>query len=648
MRIITTRRISQIFFFTLFMWFCVAGTLGERWWQLRGWPINWLLQLDPLNGLGILLATHTLYAGLLWGVLTIAMTLVLGRFFCGWLCPFGTLQQWVGHLGKRGLKTAARLARNRPHPAQRIKYWLLLFLLAAAAADLLHYLFQTAHQAAFLFWSVTAIAALLIAGLHRYQWLRARRDTTVAAVCVLALGWMAQLLFPHSHWLATSLQTGLFDPIALMHRSVNLVLLPLLDQPLKALSALPRLYPGAMVIGALFALLTLLSLLIPRFYCRFVCPLGALLGLLSRWSLWRIGKTNLACKRCHHCERDCEGACAPVTTIKINECVLCLNCLDQCRHDVMGYHLAPSAAGEQTTPDLTRRQVITALVTGLAAAPALRLEGQTGANWNPAVIRPPGALAEADFLSRCIKCGQCMRVCPTQVIHPAGLQSGFEGLWTPLLNFRGGSSGCQHSCVACGQFCPTAALRPMTVNERMGQDAYAQSGPVRIGTAFVDRGRCLPWAMDTPCIVCQENCPVSPKAIFTRDAMQPVRDGQWRVETQRGEELVLKDAALLPGQYATGDYFCRWSDEAPKPITANSRDTLLLGPQPQWPQALGPGDTVEIILRLQQPYVNPSHCIGCGVCEHECPVQGHRAIRVTAENESRHPEHRMMLELNIP
>ena len=108
------------------------------------------------------------------------------------------------------------------------------------------------------------------------------------------------------------------------------------------------------------------------------------------------------------------------------------------------------------------------------------------------------------------------------MIFSALLEAGVEGLWTPRLDFRLGTSGCQHNCIACGHVCPTAAIRPLALEARMGQGAYADTGPVRIGTAFVDRGRCLPWAMGIPCIVCQENCPVSPKSITTRAVLEPV------------------------------------------------------------------------------------------------------------------------------
>ena len=143
MGIRTVRRITQGFFLLLFLWFCAASNLGEQWWQLRGWPINWFLQLDPLVGLGTLLSTHTLYSGLLWGLVTVALTIILGRFFCGWLCPFGCIHQMTGALGKKKLKARDRLKLNEYRRPQGIKYWILVFLLSAAAGDLLAFVIET-------------------------------------------------------------------------------------------------------------------------------------------------------------------------------------------------------------------------------------------------------------------------------------------------------------------------------------------------------------------------------------------------------------------------------------------------------------------------------------------------------------------------
>ena len=137
MKITTARRISQAFFFIITVWFCAVTAPGIEWWQLRGWPVNWIIQLDPLAGLGALLATHSINSGLIWGLVTIVLTILLGRFFCGWLCPFGTLHQFTGYVANRGKTTARKAENNRYKSAQNLKYVFLIFLLTAAMPDLI-------------------------------------------------------------------------------------------------------------------------------------------------------------------------------------------------------------------------------------------------------------------------------------------------------------------------------------------------------------------------------------------------------------------------------------------------------------------------------------------------------------------------------
>ncbi len=577
MKITIARRISQIFFVLLFFWLCLVMTLGEQWWELRGWPVNLFLNLDPLTGIATLLSTGTLYSGLLWGLVTVVLTILLGRFFCGWICPFGTLHQAIGYLAHRKKNPGQKAKRNRPSRWQNFKYLILLFFLGAT---------------------------------------------------------LAGGLFSHRPTVEGGLLTGLLDPIALMHRSLNLFLLPLAD----GFSAGTRFYAGTGAIGLVFVIALGMNLWIPRFYCRFVCPLGALLGLLSRFCLYRIGKAWDECTHCMLCESDCEGACAPAGTIRVHECVLCMNCLHGCFHDLIRYQPWPSASGQQVGPDISRRELVLSLAGGALLIPGLRLGGGLGPNWDPKQIRPPGALPEAAFLSRCIQCGQCMRICPTNVIHPAGILAGLEGVWTPVLNFRVGTSGCQFNCIACGQVCPTAAIRPLSLAERQGKGEFEKRGPVRIGMAFVDQGRCLPWAMDRPCIVCQENCPVSPKAIktqvhFAEFARRPVRRAP-------AKSLELGGEPLPSDALGTGDYFARFREQRRR-ILANTAHTLTL--QSAWDRPPAPGDGVAIVIKLQRPVVDPGQCIGCGVCEHECPIQGKPAIRVTAENQSREPAHGILL-----
>ena len=647
MNIVTTRRICQVFFFVLFLWFCAVTTLGDQWRQLRGWPANWIIQLDPLVGLTTLLSTRTVYAGLLWGLVTIVLTIILGRFFCGWICPFGSIHHFVGFLAKRKRSNPAKIKLNRYHPGQSIKYWILIFLLTVSALELAIDFIRLPETNRSLF-GILLLVILTWMIFSAMRQTRANPKNIAFVFLILIAVWLLLSTLLSGHQTSpASLQIGLLDPIPLVYRSINLVILPLFDRTSVSISIIPRAYDGTWLIAAIFLAAVLLNLAIPRFYCRFICPTGAMFGTLSRLALWRMGKTKNECSDCHLCEKNCEGACTPTSQIRISECVLCMNCLGECRHGLMTYQIAPSASGEILAPDLSRRQLLASAVSGAAAIPMLRVSGYLGANWNPSLVRPPGALPEEAFLSRCIKCGQCMRICPTNVIQPGELQAGLEGLWTPVLNFRIGTSGCQINCIACGNLCPTAAIRPISIDERLGRNRYSQQGPIKIGTAFVDRGRCLPWAMDKPCIVCQENCPVSPKAIRTREVFATIDTGT-KLIVAKADALYIEFQGTGPGmnQFATGDYYTvvlPSPDHRPRRIVSNWERGLRIADGLCFESPPLPGSRVEIQIRLQQPYVDPQHCIGCGVCEHECPVPGKRAIRVTADNESRTPEHALLL-----
>ncbi len=182
MNIITTRRIAQIFFFALFLWFCIVTALGDHWFQLRGWPVNWFLELDPLVALGTLLATKTLYAGLIWALLTVALTIFLGRFFCGWVCPFGALHQFIGWLGRRRRKHGERVAMNQYRSPQAIKYYILLAMLGAAGGGLLGELARAPRQHAL----VTVALGFLIAATTGFV-IRRKKNSGKALGAILFL-----------------------------------------------------------------------------------------------------------------------------------------------------------------------------------------------------------------------------------------------------------------------------------------------------------------------------------------------------------------------------------------------------------------------------------------------------------------------------
>lgn len=643
MKITVVRRISQIFFFALFIWFCIAATFGQSFWQLRGWPVNWFLQLDPLVALGNLLTTRALYSGLIWAVATVVLTLILGRFFCGWVCPFGSLHHFIGYAASRGRRTPEKIASNRYRHAQRIKYYVLMVLLFASVGGFASQLMDSAGLSPVIPFLVLLVLSIL-ALIFRKSALNLKSAVTVLFVmtAVSAAGLFARL----DGVVAASLQTGLLDPIPLVYRSVNLVLLPLSDSAIQFTSAGQRHYEGTWLIAFIFVAALLLNLIIPRFYCRILCPLGALHGILGKYALWRIGRKRGKCSGCHLCDSHCEGACQPSEQIRIPECVLCMNCIHTCRDDLIGYNTFRSTSGEIDSPDLSRRGFVIASVSGIAAVPLLRIDGKLDRNWNPGVIRPPGSVPESEFLNRCIKCDQCARVCPTNVIQPDGSKSGIEGLWTPTLNFRAGSSGCQMNCTACGHICPTAAIRPISLEEKLGRGPFEKNGPLRIGTAFVDRGRCLPWAMDKPCIVCQENCPVSPKAIYVKESFVTVREGVLQTGKVSGTVVEIQKPLLPADRFGTGDFFVAAESGGivtRRRVMANAPSSITM--EQELPPDLLRQDrkSIELQVRLLLPQVDPERCIGCGICEHECPVSGTRAIRVSAEGESRHRKHSLLL-----
>jgi ferredoxin len=275
-------------------------------------------------------------------------------------------------------------------------------------------------------------------------------------------------------------------------------------------------YRQAFFLGAIFITLLVLNLRITRFWCRALCPLGALLGTVSRWSILGLEKFPQHCNDCNRCLLDCQGGDDPLPKAKWRkaECHLCFNCVGECPENGLTFQFFPTTPASIDRPSLQRRRALTGVAAGVALLPILRSGPGFAAARDPRLIRPPGALDEKSFLERCIRCGECMKVCPNNALQPALMEAGMEGLWTPVVAPRIGY--CEPSCVLCGMVCPTGAIWEITPAEKawLPTGTAKDAKPVRLGTAFYNRGRCLPWAMATECIVCEEWCPTSPKAIY--------------------------------------------------------------------------------------------------------------------------------------
>ena len=492
------RRISQIFFLLLFLGLLVftslrsiPGATSDI--HLRG-PVRLFFELDPLVAVVNALAGHALYRGLLLSLVILLPTLFLGRFFCGWICPMGTLQHFVGSLTSEAKRGKKRIESNRYKRWQTVKYVVLIAGLVTA------------------FFGSAAIGWLDPFSLL----VRSFGLSLLPAFNFAVHG----LLNPmeHSH-IAIIKSTG-----GILHAILQATVLDLRQ---------PQFYQG-LVLGILFLAILGASLRVTRFWCRAICPLGALLGAVSRWSILGLHKDPETCNKCNRCELNCQGGDDPIggALWRKSECHMCMNCVGSCPEHSLTFRIFRNEK-EVASPDLGRRRALTGLAAGAVAVPLMRANTGLGKSRHERLLRPPGALDESEFLSRCIRCGECMKVCPNTALQPTFDEAGLAGLWSPTLVPRIGY--CEPSCVLCSEVCPTGAIWQITPKEKgwvVGVGAGQQNQPIRLGTAFYDRGRCLPWAMATECIVCEEWCPVSPKAIYVQEAQVVDSEGNTKTLKQ--------------------------------------------------------------------------------------------------------------------
>jgi ferredoxin len=465
------RRLSQAMFLLLFLVLLRLTDYHGK--DEIGYAVNVFFRWDPLVAAAAMLAARAAIALFLPALMVLGLTVLLGRVFCGWVCPLGTC------LDAAHLAIPAR-GDGRERRYRSYKYYLLVIILVAAVFGL-----------------------PLVGYFDPFSILVRGLAVSVDPAFGAAVAWPFDYAYQHGpSWLA-----AVTEPVfGLLKKTV----LPY-QQKVFVHAAI-----SLLVLAAVFAL----ERLERRFWCRNLCPLGALLALAGRVSPLKL-QPGKACRAggCSTCIDVCrmraideEGLVSP------EACNLCLDCMAQCEKGIISFKFkrpktAPAAVG------LSRRGLAGAVAAG-AIFPILLKRSGSGFQPDPLLIRPPGAAAEPEFLARCVRCGECMKVCIKNALHPALAEAGLEGVFSPVLVPRIGY--CEFNCTLCGQVCPSGAIARLPKEDKQ---------KVRLGRAYFDRNRCLPWAKATPCLVCEEMCPTPDKAIKLREET---------VINDQGEQVVLK------------------------------------------------------------------------------------------------------------
>ncbi len=456
------RQVCQLLFLALFLFlFRQTDYTGQ---DTIPYAVNIFFRWDPLVAATVTLATRTLIFLLLPAFFVVGLTVLFGRVFCGWICPLGTLLDGAGHVIKP--------VRHPVRPKRYLKYIVLTIVLVSAGFGM-----QLAG------W-VDPFAILV-------------RGMVIAVdplVNALVTSGFDAIYFHGPDWM-----TAVSEPVYDVFKDVVL--------PYKQSYFLWPVISFAILAGV-FAL----EILGRRFWCRNVCPLGAMLALISRFSFFR-RKPLMACKGCGDCREKCRmQAFDDRHRMMAEECSLCLDCLEFCPKKITTFKF--SMPVNKAPMDVPRRHLLGAGLTGLFLPVLVKLDAKAG-NPSNRILRPPGALKETDFLKTCVRCGECMKVCIQNALQPVFFEQGLDGIFTPRLVPRLGY--CEFNCTLCGQVCPTGALEQLPLAEK---HAFV------IGRAVFDKNRCLPYAAATPCIVCEEHCPTSEKAIQFEQVRATGPDGR--------------------------------------------------------------------------------------------------------------------------
>ena len=391
-------------------------------------------------------------------ILILILTLISGRTYCSFLCPLGIGQDIFSRIGGRIRRKFRRFGYKKPFTVLRFLLLIVTLILT-------------------MIWGIYIITLL-----DPYS-IFGRFMTFFAKPAIIILN---------------NLLAGILGKFDLYTFSI----IPVTGFKLVVYS----------IPSAFFILVGTLSLTKGRLYCNMICPVGTLLGLLSKISLFRIKFDESACTRCGRCAIGCKSSCIDFLkhNIDVTRCVDCFNCINICQDKALSYSAVKLNKSEHVT-DESKRKLITGsllLLFGLSdtasgqekAAPKPKKESTVKENRTFPVC-PPGAGSIKDFNTWCTACSLCISVCPNSVLQPAFMQYGISGMMQPVMNYH--KSFCTYNCTVCTEICPTNALRPLVLDAKK---------LTQLGKSVFIKDNCIVKTEKTACGACSEACPT--KAVY--------------------------------------------------------------------------------------------------------------------------------------
>lgn len=448
--------ISLLFFLFILLMFLDFGNYFSE----KAIKAGLYLQIAP----SLLKFITVLGMGSLGFVVVLLLTLMFGRVYCSTICPLGTFQDIATYFSKK--------AQKRKYQKKKI------------------FRYQKPYN--ILRYSLLVITIVFLLG---------------------GSAFMLNLLDPYSNF--GRITTNLFKPMAIAANNGIVSILESFDlfwiypAEYRAISLLSLLFPLAIL-----GLVLWLSLKKGRLYCNTVCPVGAFLGFLSQFSLFRLGIDTTKCNNCGLCEWDCKANCIDKDshTLDVSRCVSCFNCLTVCNKGAVEYQLNWRKRPIEThEPDLKKRGFVAGSLALLFALFGFKSRKDSINDSKNAImvtkastipenktfeVTPPGSSNLRFFNDKCTGCHLCVSACPTNVLQPALHEYGLVGFMQPRMDYHAGF--CNFECKICTDICPTGALLPLQMEEKK---------LTQLGKAKFIQENCVVETEGTDCGACSEHCP---------------------------------------------------------------------------------------------------------------------------------------------